>query len=195
MSGSLCVSGSVEEGVWLAGFCVEMVWASYRCCSNVLGNQPWINVMRDQYLRDCWDVPMFTCIGSPLEVHNVGCMHLVVGERCNYCHCMFLWDGGLLLLKWVFVCNLCEIIQVALDKYFYHGPNQHMGIAERCKLIIRQESWGDDSNHTGLKKASWTNAWFLLGRLKAVLCSSDLVDRSVFQSGTGLGWWWSRWAC
>ena len=118
----------VKEGVFCAGLGIKMAGVSNCCCLHVLDDEPRVDVVGYQDLHDCWDILVLPSVGTTQEAHHISCMHLVVKECCQHGHCVVLWDCGLLLPKWVLVCNPCGIIRVALDKHLYHVWNQDMGI-------------------------------------------------------------------
>ena len=93
----------VEERIVAAGFGHEMIGASHSCSPDVLADEPRVNIMLVQLDHDGIDVAVFTRVSTSEEAHDVGCVHLVMKERCEHGSGVDDRDSSLLLPEGIFV--------------------------------------------------------------------------------------------
>ena len=68
----------VKEGILPTGLGYKMIGASDSCCSDILADEPGIDVMFVQFDHDGIDVPMLSRVSASEEAHDVGCMHFIM---------------------------------------------------------------------------------------------------------------------
>ena len=93
----------MEEGIIATSFGYKMVGASNGCRSDILADEPRIDVMFIQFDHDGIDVAVFSRVSASEEAHDVGCVHLVMKESCEHSSGMEDWDSSLLLPEGIFV--------------------------------------------------------------------------------------------
>ena len=72
----------VQHGVIAAAFRHEVGRAPYCHGPDVVGYEPWVNIVRGEGLDDAGDVTVLPGEGTTEEAHDVSCMHAIVKERC-----------------------------------------------------------------------------------------------------------------
>ncbi len=59
-------------------FCIEVVWAAHCGNSDVLDNEPWVDIVLLQLARDPGDVPEFASVSTSHATNDIWSMHLVM---------------------------------------------------------------------------------------------------------------------
>ena len=130
----------MEEGIIATSFGYKMVGTSNGCCSDVLADEPRIDVMFIQFDHNGINVLMFSRVSASEEAHDASCMHHIMKEGCKHGSSMNYGDSCLFFPKGILVCHPREVICVAFDMLFCQVGYKFVCITEACKLIVLQES-------------------------------------------------------